>query len=341
MMTRWLPWFKQNKSIRKENHPHQMSANDEIILDGKKYISSRRAGEITGYANDYIGELARAGKVNGRLIGRIRFVEESSLLSYKQTLEGVKKDVRKAEPFFEAPTPENVNQFEFVSRLPPLTKHNESVSRNGTIVDEVWGKITYANRESGQTQTETQSEEISLGSKFSNTFQKTRSLSLVSNALVPVVFGAALVVAGGFFISHTPPISLAQIAQTGYEKILSAKEVTTKKGEMVAASIHALAGKIHPMLAGDIIYRASFASENISEKQNPVPIAHASDSYSPSSGSRITLETNVLKFAKALPLFVSHITAAYTAGKDFLTEGTDTALTALASLKSPRAPAAL
>ncbi|MCI0619762.1 tail fiber domain-containing protein [Candidatus Wolfebacteria bacterium] len=55
---------------------------DGIEFNGKTYISSRRAAEISGYTSDYIGQLARAGKIRSKLIGKLRFVDEESTRAY-------------------------------------------------------------------------------------------------------------------------------------------------------------------------------------------------------------------------------------------------------------------
>lgn len=55
---------------------------DELDVGGKKYISSKRASEITAYAKDYIGQLARAGKVPGTRFGRAWYVEEAAILRH-------------------------------------------------------------------------------------------------------------------------------------------------------------------------------------------------------------------------------------------------------------------
>jgi hypothetical protein len=55
---------------------------DELEIQGKKYISSKRAAELTGYAKDYVGQLARAGKVPGTRVGRAWYVEETAFLSH-------------------------------------------------------------------------------------------------------------------------------------------------------------------------------------------------------------------------------------------------------------------
>jgi hypothetical protein len=55
---------------------------DEIELDGQAYISARRAAKENGYTADYIGQLIRCGKLQGRKVGRAWFVETASLNSY-------------------------------------------------------------------------------------------------------------------------------------------------------------------------------------------------------------------------------------------------------------------
>lgn len=56
---------------------------DELVFDGKKYITVRRASEISGYTRDYIGQLARSGKIEARRLERAWFVSEDSLLRHK------------------------------------------------------------------------------------------------------------------------------------------------------------------------------------------------------------------------------------------------------------------
>ena len=54
----------------------------ELIFDNTKYISSKRASEISGYTQDYVGQLCRDGRVDGRRVGRSWYVHEDSLLLY-------------------------------------------------------------------------------------------------------------------------------------------------------------------------------------------------------------------------------------------------------------------
>lgn len=55
---------------------------DALFFDGKKFISAKRASQLTGYTSDYIGQISRAGKLSSRLVGRARFVDEEGLVAY-------------------------------------------------------------------------------------------------------------------------------------------------------------------------------------------------------------------------------------------------------------------
>ena len=56
---------------------------DEILIEEKKYISSKQAAKITGYAKDYIGQLCREGRVPARLVGRSWYVLETAIKDHK------------------------------------------------------------------------------------------------------------------------------------------------------------------------------------------------------------------------------------------------------------------
>lgn len=59
----------------------------EINLGGTIYISSRRGAEVTGYSQDYIGQLARSGLIDARRVSGLWYVLESSLINYKEKAE--------------------------------------------------------------------------------------------------------------------------------------------------------------------------------------------------------------------------------------------------------------
>lgn len=56
---------------------------NELVIEDKKYVSSKRAAEITGYAKDYIGQLSREGRIPARLVGRSWYVLESALKDHR------------------------------------------------------------------------------------------------------------------------------------------------------------------------------------------------------------------------------------------------------------------
>ena len=101
---------------------------DELEISGKRYISTRRAGKDHNYHADYIGQLIRAKKVEGRKIGRAWYVNADSLATYlgkeapahpRQIVEDVAV-VEEAPVVEETPEPEEIARqtgIYFVCRL--------------------------------------------------------------------------------------------------------------------------------------------------------------------------------------------------------------------------------
>lgn len=56
---------------------------DELIIDEKKYVSSKQAAKITGYAKDYVGQMCREGRVPAQLVGRSWYVLESAIREHR------------------------------------------------------------------------------------------------------------------------------------------------------------------------------------------------------------------------------------------------------------------
>jgi hypothetical protein len=56
---------------------------NELTIDGKIYISSKKAADLTGYAKDYIGQLCREGHVEARMVGRSWYVLETSIRAHR------------------------------------------------------------------------------------------------------------------------------------------------------------------------------------------------------------------------------------------------------------------
>ncbi len=75
----------------------------DLLAEGSEYISASRAAKKVGYSTDYIGQLCRAQKVPGKLIGRTWFVDLQSLIAHRQTRQLGKPRVARARVEREAP----------------------------------------------------------------------------------------------------------------------------------------------------------------------------------------------------------------------------------------------
>lgn len=64
--------------------------SDEITIDGEQFVSSKRASELSGYKQDYIGQLSRGGQINARRVGGLWYVSSDSLTKYLERAEAYK-----------------------------------------------------------------------------------------------------------------------------------------------------------------------------------------------------------------------------------------------------------
>ncbi len=64
-----------------------------LTIEGKKFISSKQAAEIMGYTQDYIGQLARSGKISAQRVGGVWYIDESELSGQSSNIskENIKK----------------------------------------------------------------------------------------------------------------------------------------------------------------------------------------------------------------------------------------------------------
>jgi len=66
-----------------------------VFFDGKEYLSAARAAELTGYAQDYIGQLGRTGKILSQQVGNRWYVEKESILRHKKEKDGLLAEVQR------------------------------------------------------------------------------------------------------------------------------------------------------------------------------------------------------------------------------------------------------
>src|SRR3989338_7344820 len=79
--------YKLNADTYTPRPPHasEHSAETDSIIsfDGHDYVSAARAAHITGYHPDYVGQLARSGKILSRQIGNRWYVDRDQIVSHK------------------------------------------------------------------------------------------------------------------------------------------------------------------------------------------------------------------------------------------------------------------
>ncbi len=61
-----------------------MAAKDYVLINGVSYISARKAARMFGYTPDYVGQLARSGKINGHTFSRTLYVSEKTIAAYAE-----------------------------------------------------------------------------------------------------------------------------------------------------------------------------------------------------------------------------------------------------------------
>lgn len=115
---------------------------EELEIQGKKYISSKRASEITGYAKDYVGQLARGGKVPAQRVGRSWYVDEEEIrrhagINAPADIQVAESSVIQAETDATAIPPVAAT-----ARLVALNTLQARQSENGALF-KTWGNICY------------------------------------------------------------------------------------------------------------------------------------------------------------------------------------------------------
>lgn len=127
--------------------------SDELFLEGKNYISSKQAALATGYAQDYIGQLARGGLINAQRVGGLWYVSLESLTAYQKNADEYKPMV---------PAPKQASDIDSIvsfdgkdyisaSRASKLTTYNQDyigqLARGGKILSRQIGNRWYIERE--------------------------------------------------------------------------------------------------------------------------------------------------------------------------------------------------
>ena len=89
--------------------PYRPEPNTEsvVTLEGRDYVSALRAAKLTGYNPDYIGQLARGGKISSRQIGNRWYVDREALFAHKQEKDALLAAVQAESVGIKRPQPKN------------------------------------------------------------------------------------------------------------------------------------------------------------------------------------------------------------------------------------------
>ncbi len=70
---------------------------NSVEISGVRYVKASAAAKAVGYTADYVGQLARAGKIDAKQVGRAWYVRDGELVSYKKENVRSNKEKTRAE----------------------------------------------------------------------------------------------------------------------------------------------------------------------------------------------------------------------------------------------------
>src|SRR3989344_114525 len=88
-----------------------------IDFEGKNFISAKDAAKIVGYVPDYVGQLARCGKLEARMVGRAWFVSRDSILKHREMNLSATGAARVADFLSGIPTAKETGRVSFASSI--------------------------------------------------------------------------------------------------------------------------------------------------------------------------------------------------------------------------------
>lgn len=188
--------------IRRESH-----MDSTVSFDGMDYVSAQRAAELTGYHPDYVGQLARNGKVLSRQVGNRWFVNREEVVEHKRhndaLLAAVQADsvgLMKEEQVNPEP-PQSLhysylsNDGENATQLPSLDGEQESVRYQSdifdTVVDDAINEIPIR-----VIKPHTVAQEPQPEARFRKSIVKYRGTRLVTLAIITAVVAATVIAVG-------------------------------------------------------------------------------------------------------------------------------------------------
>lgn len=127
--------------------------SDSVSLHGQEYVSSKRASELSGYAQDYIGQLARKGLIEGQRMGGLWYVSMNSLSDYKTRAEAYVREQPESRQPFAADALISFDGKDHISasRAAQITGYHPDyvgqLARSGSVVSRQVGNRWYIDRD--------------------------------------------------------------------------------------------------------------------------------------------------------------------------------------------------
>jgi hypothetical protein len=95
------------EAFKPEPPKYQPDPNVEATIreDGKEFVSAALAAKITDYNQDYVGQLARAGKIPSTQVGNRWYVDREAILEHKKEKEALLRAVQAESVGLKRPVP--------------------------------------------------------------------------------------------------------------------------------------------------------------------------------------------------------------------------------------------
>ncbi len=126
--------------------------SDEVVLDGKSFVSAKRASEMSGYARDYIGQLARGGLIGAQRVGGLWYVSLDSLTAYQKNADSFTpvQPQKPAQQDLDSIVSFDGKDYVSASKAAKLTSYNQDyvgqLARAGKILSRQIGNRWYVER---------------------------------------------------------------------------------------------------------------------------------------------------------------------------------------------------
>lgn len=126
--------------------------SDEVMLEGKSFVSAKRASEMSGYARDYIGQLARGGLIAAQRVGGLWYISLDSLTAYQKNADSFTpvQPQKPAQQDLDSIVSFDGKDYVSASKAAKLTSYNQDyvgqLARAGKILSRQIGNRWYVER---------------------------------------------------------------------------------------------------------------------------------------------------------------------------------------------------